>query len=192
MQPIYGWETIEEAGTYKKIELGGHICVIEGARIEATKSGGQMMVIAFDFAPNDKQPRYFKDMFESDKKRNPQTKWRGVFYQNFGTEQSNPFFKRLINRIIESNPGYQWDWNESGLKGKRFGGVFGREEYINDKGESKFSIKCMSVQNLDGIFEAEIPEDKLLQKDEPSFVQNGTKSETSSNILEIDNDDLPF
>ena len=53
MQPIYGWETIEEAGTYKKIELGGHICIIEGVKIEPTKKGGQMMVIVYDFAPND-------------------------------------------------------------------------------------------------------------------------------------------
>lgn len=191
MQPIYGWETIEEAGAYKKIELGGHICVIEGARIETTKSGGQMMVIAFDFASNDKQPRYFKDMFESDKKRNPQAKWRGVFYQNFGTEQSNPFFKRLINRIIESNPGYQWNWDEKGLKGKRFGGVFGREEYENDKGESKFSTKCMFVQNVEGIFEAAIPEDKLLTKAEE--MRSAATTASQRNIyLSIDDDDLPF
>ena len=114
MEPIYGWDNIEEAGTYKKIELGGHICIIKGARIEKNKSGGQMMVIAYDFAPNDKQPDYFQDMLKSDQKRNPQAKWRGVIYQNFNTEQSNPYFKRLINRIVESNPGYQWDWNELG------------------------------------------------------------------------------
>lgn len=191
MQPIYGWETIEEAGTYKKIELGGHICIIEGVKIEPTKKGGQMMVIAYDFAPNDKQPRYFKEQHEADKKRNPQAKWRGVFYQNFGTEQSNPYFKRLINRIMQSNPGYQWDWNEAGLRGKRFGGVFGRKEYTNEKGESKFSIKCMGVENLEGIFEVDIPKDKLLQKeDEP--MQSSVETKTAGGYFDIDNDDLPF
>ncbi len=192
MQPINGWDNIEEAGSFEKIELGGHICVIVDARIEPTRSGNEMLVISYDFAVNDKQPGYFRNLLDQDRKRNPQAKWResGRIRQGFGTEQSNPFFKRLINRIVESNPGYQWDWNEYGLKGKMFGGVFGHEEYENDKGEIKQAIKCMSVQNLEGIFEAAIPEDKPLSKKEPKAT--ATSATQGNTYLSIDDDDLPF
>lgn len=192
MQPINGWNEIDEAGSFEKIELGGHICVIVDAHNEQTRSGNEMMVISFDFALDDKQPGYFRNLLDQDRKRDPKAKWResGRIRQGFGTEKSNPFFKRLINRIVESNPGYQWDWNELGLKGKQFGGVFGREEYENDKGEVKQAIKCMSVQNLEGIFEAAIPEDKPLSKEEPKAT--ATSATQGNSYLSIDDDDVPF
>lgn len=193
MQPINGWNEIEEAGSFERIELGGHICVIVDARVEQTRSGNEMLVISFDFALNDKQPGYFRNLLAQDRKRNPHAKWResGRIRQGYGTEQSNPFFKRLINRIVENNPGYQWNWDESGLKGKQFGGVFGREEYENDKGETKFSTKCMFVQNVEGIFEAAIPEDKLLTKAEETKAA-ATSTTQGNAYLSIDDDDLPF
>lgn len=59
MEPINGWNELEEAGSFEKIELGGHICAIVGARTEVSKSGNKMLVIAYDFAPEDKQPGYY-------------------------------------------------------------------------------------------------------------------------------------
>ena len=50
----------------------------------------------------------------------------------------------------------------------------------------------MEVRNLDRIFEADIPEDKLLQKEETTFIQNETEVKSTNGYLEIDNDDLPF
>ena len=62
MEPINGWNELEEAGSFEKIELGGHICAIVGARTEVSKSGNKMLVIAYDFAPEDKQPGYYGAM----------------------------------------------------------------------------------------------------------------------------------
>lgn len=193
MQPINGWNEIDEAGSFEKIELGGHVCVIVDAHIEQTKSGNEMMVISFDFALEDKQPGYFRNLLDQDRKRDLKAKWResGRIRQGFRTDKSNPFFKRLINRIVESNPGYQWDWDEHGLKGKRFGGVFGREEYETDKGEVKMAIKCMSIQNVDGIFDAAIPEDKVLfRTEDPKTAPTGTTH--TNDYLSIDDEELPF
>lgn len=190
MEPINNWHGIEEAGAYEKIELGGHICFIKAARCETTKSGGKMIVIAFDLASDDKQAGFYQNQFDENKKKDANTKWRGTYYQMYGNDVSNPFFKAFINRIMESNPGYQWDWDEKGLVNKRFGGVFGREEYINDKGEYKFTTKCMRIQNLDGILEVVAPEDKVLKKD--AKPQGGFTLDQASHPLEINDDDLPF
>lgn len=194
MEPINGWHEVEEAGSFEKIELGGHICVILDARCEDTRSGNKMLVVAYDFAKEDKQAGYYTAQFEVNKKKDPNVKYRGTYYQGYGTEQSTPYFKAFINRILESNPGYQWDWDEKGLKGKRFCGVFGREEYLNDKGESKFSIKCMQVKDVSDLENVEIPTDKLLdKKPNTHIVQNGfTTQHTYTSTLDISSDDLPF
>lgn len=190
MEPINGWNGIEEAGSFEKIELGGHICVIKGVRDERTKAGGKMLVIAFDFSQNDRQHGYYESLFQSDKKKNADAKWRGTMYQNYGSENSNPYFKSMLGRIMESNTGYQWDWDEKGLKGKLFGGVMGREEYVNDKGESKFATKCMQIRAVQGIEEVPVPEDKLIKKDISH--SSGFTLDQASHDLQIDDDDLPF
>ncbi|MGX8834330.1 hypothetical protein ACWG0P_08950 [Amedibacillus sp. YH-ame6] len=193
MEPINGWNEIEEAGSFEQIELGGHICVIKGARCEKTKSGNDMIVVAFDFAPEDKQAGYFKNLFEMDKKRDPESKWKGTYYQGLRTEQSTPFFKAFINRIIESNNGYQWSWDESTLVEKKFCGVFGREQYQNSKGDLKFSTKCMQVRAITDLDIVTPPADKLIngttsrQNDLPS-----AQNHYSTGALDISSDDLPF
>lgn len=191
MEPINGWNELEETGSFEKIELGGHICVIVGARTEVSKSGNKMLVIAYDFAPEDKQPGYYDAMLAVDRKKDPKAKWRGTYYQGYGTEQSNPYFKAFINRILESNPGYIWSWDEGSLKGKKFCGVFGREEYLNDKGKSKFATKCMYVRAVSEIDNVTIPEDKLLKK---TSVPSGgfTPQQAYASHLDIRDDDLPF
>lgn len=193
MEPINGWNEIEEAGSFTPIELGGHICIIKGARCEKTKAGNDMLVVAFDFAQEDKQAGYFDNLFKIDKKRDPNAKWKGTYYQGYGTETSTPFFKAFINRIIESNAGYQWYWDETSLIGKKFCGVFGREQYSNQKGELKFSTKCMSIRAIDDLDIVTVPNDKLLP--EPTFRSEELPSKKNNYYtgdLDISSDDLPF
>lgn len=196
MEPINGWNDIKEVGEYEPIELGGHICIIKGARCETTKTNKKMLVLAFDFAQGDKQAGYFQNQFDMDKKKNPNAKWRGTFYQMYGTieDLSTAYFKAMILKICESNPGYQWYWDETSLIGKQFGGVFGREEYINDKNENKFSTKCMMIREVNGIENALVPQDKLLPA---STLHKDTQNTNSNdfnqyNTLDIASDDLPF
>jgi len=64
--------------------------------------------------------------------------------------------------VEKSNPGYRWDWNEKGLVGKCFGGVFQREEFVTKDGQKKMATKCVQIRSMDGLKEAKVPEDKLL------------------------------
>ncbi len=41
-----------------------------------------------------------------------------------------PFFKGMISCIEKSNEGYEWNWDEKTLKGKKIGVLFGREQYM--------------------------------------------------------------
>lgn len=60
-----------------------------------------MLVIAYDFAPEDKQPGYYGAMLAADRKKDPNAKWRGTYYQ--GMEQNSQIH---ISKL--SSTGY---WN---------------------------------------------------------------------------------
>lgn len=195
MEPINGWNEIKEAGSFEKVELGGHICVIVNAKNELSRNGNQMLKIAFDFASEDKQAGYYKRMFDEDQKRGNDAKWRGVYIQGHHTEQSNQYFKGFINRILESNPGYMWSWDEKSLIGKKFCGVFGREEYPGDNGKTKFATKCMFVHAVSDIDKVTVPEDKLLVGKATTQVSTSnsfTPLQAYNGNLQIDDDELPF
>ena len=191
MKPIENWNNIEEPTKFEQIALGGHYCKIVNAKVDTTAKGGEMLVIAFDFAPADNQAGYFKKQFDSDTEYNKSTaKWRGVYYQMFGNEVSNKYFKQFINYIEESNTSYSWNWDEKSLIGLLFGGVFGREEYINNKGERKFSTKCRFITTYHEVKDVEAPKDVLLDNVQTSS-QNTTPN-YSTDTLNIQPDDLPF
>ena len=75
---------------------------------------------------------------------------------------STPFFKGLITAIERSNPGFIWNWDENSLKGKLFGGVFGREEYMGTDGKPRWSCKVRFVRSVEGVEDVSAPEDKPL------------------------------
>lgn len=193
MNPINGWNELQESGIFEQLELGGHICVIKGVRDGVSKSGKPMLTIQFDTAPEDRQPGFYQELYEIDKKNNPNAKWRnsGLINQMHHTD-TDGYFKAFINRILESNPGYQWSWDEKTLVGKKFGGVFGREEYLNDKGESKFAVKCVRVKALDGIENESAPADKLLKKDKTPQSNTGFTRDEVYRSIDINDADLPF
>lgn len=95
-------------------------------------------------------------------------------------------FKTLITCIEHSNPGFKWNWDEQLLKGKLFGGVFGRKEYDFD-GKQGFYTTCRFIKSVETIKAGvEVPEDFLLKKktnglDDPDFT-----------LMDDSLDDLPF
>ena len=139
--------------------------IIKGVREEKSKSGKDMIVVAFDFAKNDKQPGYFTDLFEKDIR--PDKKWPNSGTQYIVTLDSKGMasksFKGFITSFERSN-GCEAAWDDtfcSQFKGKRVGGVFGivEEEY---NGEIKKRHKLRWFCEDDKADSASIPNEKLL------------------------------
>ncbi len=170
-----GYDDIEIFEGGKALEVGGYILKIMNAKVEeyATCS---ILKVAFDIAEGEFKD-HFKDRFERDKKQNANAKWKGVFDvfipKDDGTELDNytkQNFKRFITSVEKSNNGFKWDWDETKLKGKLFGGIFGREEFQTDKGEYKFAVKCRWCNSVETIKNGDfrIPDDKLIKRDNNS------------------------
>ena len=172
-----GYDDIQIFEGGASIEPGGYELQIIGAKVEqytskATGATGEIMKVAFDIVNNEQYAGFYSTRFKAAKAADPNAKWGGVFDvfipKDDGSEndaKTKQSFKRFITSVEKSNEGYAWDWNELSLKGKMFGGVFGREEFETKEGERKFATKCRFSRSIESIRTGnfKIPDDKLLK-----------------------------
>lgn len=152
------YDIVQAVGEFEPLELGGHICVIVQAEEIITRSNKNALKLYLDIAEG-RQKGYFQKLYDMDE-RQPK-KW-GCTYIQLAEGASVGYFKALITAIEKSNQGYIWNWNENTLKGKLVGGVFGREQYKNNKNELKFATKCITIRSIYAIIDGiEAPPDKL-------------------------------
>lgn len=177
--PSYGGESMA-------IKPGAYICKIISMREEVSKSGKPMVIFAFDIAEGEYKD-YYINKLERDKRNNKDAKFKGTYYSFPFTKDNttNPYFKGIITAIEKSNNFVLPDeFSSADVKGKLFGGLFGREEFKKDK----WVTKLISIRTVDKVRSGQytLPEDK-------PFVNN---SSVGSFDFSIDNDaddeDLPF
>lgn len=191
MKPINNYDQIKEAGgAIENLPAGGYICTIMKCAEERNRnSNGTHLTIQFDIAEGK-----HKDWFAADwKNQNREDKfWRGVINQNIPDETSPKyemqcgFFKRFTNAVEASNPGYHWDWNEVGLKGKKIGVVFGEVEKESQRGTRYMITRADSICSVDDVRngKCKIPAPKMLQ--------NAVNSYTAPASFAESDGDLPF
>lgn len=164
MNPVPGYnEAPAYTGEVMQLPPGLYVCIVKQVNVQNDSAGKEQMIICYDIAEGEHKGFYQKQ-FEMRKQSTTGAKWGGV-HRQFTHDKGLPFFKGMICSIEKSNNGYKWDWNEKGLVGKRFGGVFGREQFLTQDGQKKFATKLMQIRSVEGLKEATIPEDKLLSPD---------------------------
>jgi hypothetical protein len=168
-------------GEGQRLTVGGKICTIVNAYETTTKKTNQpMLVLEFDIAEGEEKGFYeaAQQQYGGD--------WRGVYRQGTLDKDGNcsPFFKGMISAIEESNDRYKFDFNEKTLIGKKFGGVFGEEEYIGKDGTVKTAVKLMQIRSTDAIRKGnfKIPPKKTVSGTTQPAVDNGFTSVESENI----------
>lgn len=185
------WDSVQAYGSYKPLEPGGYICRIVKVKETKSRNGRDMLAIFLDIAEGPEADRYaisYKNDTRTTKK------WGCMVYQLIEDQEgnTNKGFKTFIDAVEKSNSGFDEVqlWSEAFcayLKGKLVGGVFGREEYIDNQGKKRFSTKCMQFRDVDTIRKGvEAPEDKLLAD---PVSQNGWNSDFTPST---DDNDLPF
>lgn len=133
------YDNTQAAGEFTPVELGGHKLIIKQVTETTSKNGKPMIVVLFDFAPDDKQPGYFMEQFKNDIR--PDKKWPNQATNYILTEDSdgncNRSFKTFMTCVEHSNQGFATQWGDNfgqQFKNKLIGGVFGPQmDYYNDK-----------------------------------------------------------
>lgn len=196
MNPIPGYnEAPAYTGEVMQLPAGLYVCVVKQVNVQNDKDGKEQMIICFDISEGEHKGFYQKQ-FEMRKQSTVGAKWGGV-HRQYTHDKGLPFFKGMICSIEKSNNGYKWDWNEKGLVGKRFGGAFGREQFLTQDGQKKFATKLMQIRSVEGLKEATVPEDKLLAPDtsvpNPLAAASGTADPMGfMNIPDGLDEQLPF
>jgi hypothetical protein len=173
------WDEVQEFGDYSSIIPGGYICKIKKVQSEE-KPYGTLLRIDFDVVEGE-FANYYQKKFDSNTKADK--KWPGMTYQTARDEDMR-FFKAFIKSIEDSTLGYKWDWDESKLAGKFFGGVFQDEEYLNSAGEVRTFCKLQRITTVNAIREGKFKllDVKKLKREESPIIRLANESF----------DDLPF
>lgn len=208
IQIPHDYDTAQAAGiNAPRLTPGGHICRIQGVRVEKTKNTNKnMLVVAFDIAERSEFDGFFKAKFERSSRFNSKAKWPGVFRVTILNAQggTNGFFKGFIEAVEDSNNGYNFkatNGDEQTLKGKYVGFNFGEEEYEytdQQTGEIKVGISCkpayaVSVARVnEGIAP---PPRKLLNSSSPQSNALSARPVGQPDVQgfqEVEDDELPF
>ena len=86
MQKPNNYDETPEGGEFTPVDLGGHKLIIKQVSETKSKSGKDIIVVLFDFAPDDAQPGYFTEQFKNDIR--PDKKWPNQATQYILTEDA--------------------------------------------------------------------------------------------------------
>lgn len=180
MKKIENYENIQaSSGEFARPTAGGYICKIINVvdvPLDENTGKGNYLKIEYDICDGEFKG-YYREQFE---------KWGGSWFASFirsYKEKALGMFKHFTSCVEESNSGYVWDWNETGLIGNKIGLVLGEEEYKNQTGETKIKLVVKDVKLVEDIKKGnfKIPAIKKIV------------SETTTNdFVEVDDDELPF
>lgn len=194
MRPINNWNNVKPISDRPKLPVGGYVCKIMDAEVkEFNGSNGpfERLLISLDIYEGEYNGFYAED-YRSQQYEDK--KWGCVYSLYVPTDdgsERDEFTKRKLksftDAVEDSNPGYHWDWNENGLKGKTVGMVFRNEEW-EWNGNTGWKVKPFIPKSADDIRAGnfKMPEDKSLQG------QAANNTAVSSNPVDIIDDDLPF
>lgn len=162
MQKPNDYDNTQAQGEYVPVQLGGHVLVIKQVTETTSKTGKPMVVVLFDFAPEDVQAGYFTKQFRDDIR--PDKKWPHQATQYILTEDAegkcNRSFKTFTTCVEHSNTGFTTQWVDNfgaQFKNKKIGGVFGEQmDYYNGKELNKRVLRWFI--STDKVAEAAVPD----------------------------------
>lgn len=183
MKPINNYANIQAStGEFSRPTAGGYIIRIldvTDVPLDATTGKGDYLKIDYDICEGE-----FANYYKEANKR-----FGGEWYANFirsYKEKALGMFKHFTNCIEESNAGFEWNWNESELIGKKIGVTMQEEEYIKSDGTVGVRLRVKDIKTVKQIATGDfkVPERKTVER--PATASN-------NGFVEVDlDDDLPF
>ena len=198
MNKPQGFDEVQGFSSFEQLEEGGHILRILNVEEKQSQAGNDMIVISFDTDKEDKQPGYFKEKYNSDMRSDKKWPAGGRTYQVWTGSNGicSKGFKTFIECVEASNNGFKVQWGNNFtacLKNKLIGGCFGKEEYLNSYGESKFAVKLSGFRTVQDVKEGKVqaPKRKLLDSNNNNFGGN-SNNDNYGDVTPVDDGDMPF
>jgi len=179
MKKIDNWKEIKEQGSedlgFISLKPGQYVAkIIEVEDVEEK----EYLKIKFDII----WPKEFEGYFYKQMEQFGDWSAQGILYRSY-KETAQRFFTAFIIAIEKSNDKFNWNFDEQKLIGKKFVANFGEEEYENDEGKIKVSLKCRETRSTVALKEGKIKD--LKYKALPG-------NEKKEKEVAVSTDDLPF
>lgn len=193
MEPFAGYEKVQVSDFEKPPKGAYEVKIMDAKKVSYTGKYGSpfsKLEIAFEIATGEFAGFYRRNF---DVQTQEDKKWKGVMRlyipKDDGTdmdEWTKKNFKRAMQAIEDSNPGYHWDWNEKGLKGKIVGCLYQNKEWAYN-GKTGWTAQPHSFIDVAKVRSGEfkLPNDKPLLKDQKPVDINISAEDDSE-------EDLPF
>lgn len=185
------WNEIEakEAGDFMSLTLGGHICKILDVREYTSElTGNVSLKVSVDIDEKSEFDGYFRKQYDNNNLSEKKWPSGAVKYLSLKEEQA-PYLKGFITSVENSNnckikveAGKELDLEQ--FKNLKIAGIFGLEEYRNDKGEIKTATKLTNFRSLDKLNEIKIPKVKLISGEMVEY-EEYQKNRNTSNSREL-------
>ena len=144
MQKPNNYDSTSASGEFTPVTPGGHHLIVKKVEESQTKTGKDMIIVAFDMAAGDSQPNYVSKLFADDIR--PDKKWPRVGRQYItvtdDSGNTSRSFKTFITCVEKSNSGFVTQWGDAfaqQFKNKRIGGVFGM---VENEYNGKITNRC--------------------------------------------------
>lgn len=185
------WNEIEakEAEDFMSLTLGGHICKILDVREYTSElTGNVSLKVSVDIDEKSEFDGYFRKQYDNNNLSEKKWPSGAVKYLSLKEEQA-PYLKGFITSVENSNnckikveAGKELDLEQ--FKNLKIAGIFGLEEYKNDKGEIKTATKLTNFRSLDKLNEIKIPKVKLISGEMVEY-EEYQKNRNTSNSREL-------
>ena len=132
MKPYEGYKSeAAQSGAYPMLPAGTYVAGIRNVKIDGTEPD-QQLVLRLDIIEGEYAGYYTKRYQQESRDTNRRfpAKYKGDYRIQIpsagNTRRQHPewdvrTFNGALYAVEQSNPGYRWDWNEAGLKGKTVG-----------------------------------------------------------------------
>lgn len=195
-----GYDETSASSGFTPLREGGHVLVIREVEETKSKAGKDMIIVRYDTAPEDAQPKYYEALYKADEARaaergKPAT-WRGRMYilvhdENGNTSRS---FKTFTTSVEESNEGFVTAWGDKfGLQfvGKRIGGIAGKvlDAY---EGREIHKTEIRFFRSVEGALSASIPDEYVTKNHKEQFGGAPIASSDFMQISDSELEELPF
>lgn len=196
MQKLNGYESAKVISSIGQLPKGGYVAKILDCK-EESKNGYSWLAISFDIYEGEYKD-FFKQKYQADTNENK--RWKGT-YNAFVPDESSQYyqqnldkFKTMMANIEESNPGFKWDWDESRLKGKFCGVLFGEKEFETTDNGVIILTECRGIRSVECVRNGKfkMPALKTLTGAAPAASYSDSQSSSSYSTASDDDDDLPF
>ena len=195
MKTFKGFESKLSSKGYDQLPAGPYVAVVKAVHIDGQEPD-QTLILRLDIAEGPYEGYYMKRYMHDTKNSNSyyQPKYKGDFRLRIPNEDNKKAmypendikkFNDFIARIEASNPGYTWDWNEQGLKGKLIGVSVQQGTY---NGSMFTKIKRLEI--VDDVRQGRV---NMMAPMEPhSDASYDPPVDQGSGFAKVETDELPF